>query len=147
MKIAVNFKVNLSQINQSRCFNGEKGKYVDLTCFINIDEVGQYGDNGVISQQTSKEERDQGVKMPIIGNTSVFWRDDGQPVAKKDPAIHEQGMQQANQAMNQQAPQLNNAVNAQQAPQQYAVGAGQQPTTQQAPPLIPDEDLDGFIPF
>jgi hypothetical protein len=95
MKIAVNFKVNLSQIDQSRCFNGKKGKYADLTCFIDIDEVGEYGDNGTISQQTSKEERDQGLKMPIIGNTTVFWRDDGQPVAKKD---------QQQQAPQQQAP-------------------------------------------
>ena len=113
MKIAVNFKVNLSQIDQARCFKGKKGKYTDLTCFIDIDEVGQYGDNGTISQQTSKEERDQGIKLPIIGNTTVFWRDDGQPVAKKDPAIQQQGMQQAQQAYQQQAPQqAQYAVNA-----------------------------------
>ena len=137
MKIAVNFKVNLSLVDQSRCFNGAKGKYADLTAFIDIDEVGQYGDNGTISQQTSKEERDQGVKMPIIGNTTVFWRDDGQPVAKKDPAIHEQGMQQAQQAI---------------APQQYAVGANTQTLTsqpqhnvQQAPPA--DDFGDSDIPF
>jgi hypothetical protein len=119
MKIAVNFKVNLSQIDQSRCFNGKKGKYADLTCFIDIDEVGEYGDNGTISQQTSKEERDQGLKMPIIGNTTVFWRDDGQPVAKKD--------------QQQQAPQQYQ----QQAPQQYQ---------QQAPQQAPD-NFDQDIPF
>ena len=122
MKIAVNFKINLSQIDQARCFNGQKGKYADLTCFIDIDEVGQYGDNGVISQQTSKEERDQGLKLPIIGNASVFWRDDGQPVAKKDPAIQQNGMAQAQQAY-QQAPQ-------------------QAPIQQQAP-----SDFDEDIPF
>jgi len=104
MKVAVNFKVNLSQIDQSRCFNGKKGKYADLTCFIDIDEVGEYGDNGTISQQTSKEERGQGLKMPIIGNTTVFWRDDGQPVAKKD-----QPQQQAPQQYQQQAPQQQQA--------------------------------------
>ena len=120
MKVAVNFKVNLSQIDQSRCFNGKKGKYADLTCFIDIDEVGEYGDNGTISQQTSKEERDQGLKMPIIGNTTVFWRDDGQPVAKKD--------------QQQQA-----APHQQQAPQQYQQQAPQQ---QQAP-----DNFDSEIPF
>ncbi len=104
MKVAVNFKVNLSQIDQSRCFNGKKGKYADLTCFIDIDEVGEYGDNGPISQQTSKEERDQGLKMPFIGNATVFWRDDGQPVAKKD-----QPQQQAPQQYQQQAPQQQQA--------------------------------------
>lgn len=125
MKIAVNFKVNLSQIDQARCFNGAKGKYADLTAFIDIDEVGQYGDNGTISQQTSKEERDQGVKLPIIGNTTVFWRDDGKPVAKKDPDIQQQGMQNAQQAYQQQ-------------PQQY----------QQAPQQAPaQDDLDSLIPF
>ncbi len=121
MKIAVNFKVNLSQIDQARCFNGKKGKYADLTAFIDIDEVGQYGDNGTISQQTSKDERDQGVKLPIIGNTTVFWRDDGNPVVKA-------GQQPATQ---QPAPQYQ-----QQAPQQAPV--------QQAPPV---DNFDDDIPF
>ena len=110
MKIAVNFKVNLSKIDQSRCFNGQQGKYVDLTGFIDIDEVGQYGDNGTIAQQTSKEERDQGMKLPIIGNTTVFWRDDGQPVARK--AEQQQPSQQQCQAPPpQQAPPIDDFDN------------------------------------
>ena len=129
MKIAVNFKVNLSQIDQARCFNGKKGKYADLTAFIDIDEVGQYGDNGTISQQTSKDERDQGIKLPIIGNTTVFWRDDGQPVVKagQQPAQQQQAPQQ--QYQTQQAP-LNGQQN--------------QPVQHQAP-QTPTYDDD--IPF
>lgn len=127
MKIAVNFKVNLSKIDQSRCFTGKQGKYVDLTGFIDIDEVGQYGDNGTIAQQTSKEERDSGMKLPIIGNTTVFWRDDGQPVARKAEQQEQQPQQQPQQFQ-------------QQAPQQQVPPA----QMQQAPPI---DDLNDSIPF
>jgi hypothetical protein len=130
MKIAVNFKVDVSKLDKSRLYKGAKGVYADMTAFIDIDEVGQYGDNGTISQQTSKEERDQGMKMPIIGNTTVFWRDDGQPVAKKVDG----------NAPQSQAPPQQMQPQAQQ--QQYQ----QQPVQQQqfTPPPIDDGDS---IPF
>ena len=76
MKIGVNLKVDVSKLDKSRFFQGKKGTYVDLTTFIDTEKTGDYGDNGTITQSTSKEERQSGVKMPICGNVKVFYKDE-----------------------------------------------------------------------
>ena len=75
MKIGMSFKVDVTKLDKSRFFQGAKGTYVDLTAFIDTDQVGQYGDNGTISQSTTLEERKEGKKMPICGNVKVFYTD------------------------------------------------------------------------
>ena len=59
--------------------------YADLTTFIDVDNKDQYDQNGFVSQDVSKEDREAGTKGPIVGNVSVFWSDAGQP-AKQQPA-------------------------------------------------------------
>ncbi len=78
MKIGFNISINVSKLDKSRFFKGKKGTYAKLTCFINTEETSQFGDNGPITQELSKEDRDNGVKLPILGNAKVFWKD-GQP--------------------------------------------------------------------
>ena len=73
MKIGLSVKIDVSKIDKDRLFEGEKGTYMDLSTFIDTDEKDQYGNNGFISQATSKEEREQGVKTPILGNVRVFY--------------------------------------------------------------------------
>ena len=90
MKIGVNMSINVSKIDKARLFEGKQGKYLDVITFIDIDEVGQYGDNGMVVEGITKEEKDAGGQGTILGNSKVFWRDDGKPVAGK-----EQGGQQA----------------------------------------------------
>lgn len=86
MKIGVNIKIDVSKIDKSRLFQGKKGTYLDLTAFIDPDNPGQYGDHGMISQATTKEEREQGVKTPILGNCKVFFKEGGQaPQAGASP--------------------------------------------------------------
>lgn len=74
MKIGVNIKIDVNKIDKDRLFKGQKGTYLDLTTFIDTDNAGQYGDHGMISQATTKEEREQGVKTPILGNCKVFYK-------------------------------------------------------------------------
>jgi hypothetical protein len=65
-------------------FKGEKGQYLDATVFIDLDELDQYGNSGMITQDVSKEERQAGTKGAILGDSKVFWRDEGQaPQAAK----------------------------------------------------------------
>lgn len=71
----VNLKIDVSKIDKSKLFKGEKGTYLDCTAFINVDEQGQYGDNGMITQSWKDQQKGEG---PILGNAKVFWRDDGQ---------------------------------------------------------------------
>lgn len=72
MKIGLALKLDVTKLDKSRFFIGKKGKYADLTVFIDTENVSDYGDNGTISQSTSQEERKAGTKMPIIGNAKIF---------------------------------------------------------------------------
>lgn len=74
-KIALSVKIDVTKIDKARLFKGEKGTYLDLTTFVDLDNKGTHGDNGFISQSVSKEEKDAGVQTPILGNCKVFWTD------------------------------------------------------------------------
>ena len=80
MKVGVSLSVNLKQLDLGRCpvvtkKDGTLARYLNLTTFVKTAEQDQYGDNGFITQSQTKEERDKGEKMPIIGNCKVFYTD------------------------------------------------------------------------
>lgn len=81
-KIGVKLKIAVNKIEKERLFKG-KNTYLDATVFIDPDNPGQYGDHGMITQDVEKEERDNGVKGPILGNVEVFWRDDVSPATNR----------------------------------------------------------------
>lgn len=120
-KIGVSLKIDVSKIEKARLFKGAKGTYLDATVFIDIDQKDQYDNNGMITQDVSKEEKQGGVQGAILGNCKVFWNDSQQAPQQQAP----QGGHQ------QQAPQN-------QAPQQAQQGGHQQP---------PMPDFDDDIPF
>ena len=75
-KIGVNVSINVKEIDKARLVNHTNGKtYLNMTVFIDPNNPGQYGDHGMITQDVSKEERDNGVKGPILGNVTVFWQE------------------------------------------------------------------------
>lgn len=88
MKLGINIKIDVKKIDKSRLFEGKKGTYLDLTTFIDTEELDAYDNNGFISQATSKEEREAGVKTPILGNCKVFYTD-SQSAAPSAPATPE----------------------------------------------------------
>lgn len=76
MKLGISLKIDVTKIEKERLFQGKNGaKYLDLTTFVDLNNPGQYGDHGFISQNVSKQERDNGVKGPILGNAKVFYND------------------------------------------------------------------------
>lgn len=83
MKLGISIKIDVTKIDKSRLFKGEKGTYLDLTTMIDLEEQDQYGNNGFIAQSVTKEERENGVQTPILGNSKVFWRDEGKPRAQQ----------------------------------------------------------------
>ena len=90
-KIGVSLKINVSEIEKHRLFAGAKGKYLDATVFIDIDQKDQYDNNGMITQDVSKEEKEAGTRGNILGNCKVFWNDGGgstqqQPAQQQAPA-------------------------------------------------------------
>ena len=76
-KVGVSLKLDVTKMDKARFFKGAKGTYCDATVFIDLDELDQYGNSGMITQDVTKEERDQKVQGQILGNAKVFWRDDG----------------------------------------------------------------------
>jgi len=96
-KIGVTLKIDVTKIEKARLFEGQKGKYLDATVFIDTSVLDQYGNSGMITQDVSKGERAQGVKGSILGNCKVFWSENGQ--------APRQGQQSSGQAAaNQQQP-------------------------------------------
>ena len=81
MKIGINLKIDVSKIDKERLFKGKKGTYLDATAFIDLDNQGEFGDNGIINQAVSKEEREQGQRGDLIGNVTVFYKDESQTQA------------------------------------------------------------------
>jgi hypothetical protein len=69
MKV-ISLKIDVSKIDKSKLFKGEKGTYLDAVVFLN-DEKDQYGNNGMITQSVSKEEREKGGKGVILGNAKI----------------------------------------------------------------------------
>ena len=114
-KVGVSIKLDVTKIDKSRLFSGQKGTYLDATVFIDIDELDQYGNSGMVTQDVSKEEKQQGVKGNILGNVKVFWKD--QPQQQQAPM--QQPMRQPQQPMQQQQQQqqYQPQQNQQQAPQ------------------------------
>ena len=116
-KIALSLKIDVSKVDKARLFAGQKGTYLDATIFVDLAELDQYGNSGMITQDVSKEEKQQGTKGNILGNGKVFWVENGQ-------APQQQGQAQGGY---------------QQAPQQAQGGFQQQQAPQQAP-----RDSQGF---
>ena len=83
-KIGVSLKLDVTKMDKARFFTGAKGTYCDCTVFIDLDELDQYGQSGMITQDVSKEEREQKVQGNILGNAKVFWSDTGSAPQKQD---------------------------------------------------------------
>ena len=71
MKQVISIKIDVSKIDKSKLYKGEKGIYLDAVLMYNS-EPDQYGQNGMIVQSVSKEEREKGVKGEILGNAKVL---------------------------------------------------------------------------
>lgn len=81
MKKVIQLKLNLSKVDKTRLFKGEKGVYLDATLFLS-DEADQYGNNGMIVQSSTKDERESGYDSPILGNAKVSEKQAPQPLTQ-----------------------------------------------------------------
>jgi len=94
MKVGINVQIDVTKIDKSRLYKGAKGTYLNLTTFVDVDNKDQYDNNGFIGQSLTKEERESGDKMNILGNVDVFYTDgDSQP---KNTQKVKQVMQESN---------------------------------------------------
>ena len=79
--------INLNNIPKDKIIEGKKGKYLPLTITIN-DELDNFGNNGPVVVQQTKEERDAKVEKVYLGNVKVVWTNGAfpEPVKLDQPA-------------------------------------------------------------
>lgn len=79
----IKLKIDVTKIPKERLFKGQKGTYLDAVLMENRGGPDQYGWDGFVSMDTTKEERDAGTKGVIIGN----WKHLGgsKPASKPAP--------------------------------------------------------------
>ncbi len=63
----VSIRIDLDKVDNARIYQGAKGRYLDIVGVL-TETSDQYQNNGFVTQQITKEERQQGVKMPVLGN-------------------------------------------------------------------------------
>lgn len=76
-KVGISLKIDVTKIDKARLFKGQKGTYLDATVFVELNGFDQYGNSGMITQDVTKEEKQQGGQGAILGNSKVFWHENG----------------------------------------------------------------------
>lgn len=72
MASIIKASINLNQVPKDKIINGKKGKYLPITITIN-DEVDQFGNQGPLMVEQSKEEREAKMPKVYLGNVKVVW--------------------------------------------------------------------------
>jgi len=80
MASIIKTSINLNNIPKEKIYNGKKGKYLPITITLN-NEPDQFGNQGPVVVEQTKDERDAKAAKTYLGNVKVVWTD-GQNVDK-----------------------------------------------------------------
>ena len=72
MASIIKSSINLNNIPKDKIYNGKKGKYLPITITLN-DEIDQFGNQGPVVVEQTKEERDAKAPKTYLGNVKVVW--------------------------------------------------------------------------
>ena len=72
MASIIKASLNLDAIPKDKIYIGKKGKYLPITITIN-DELDQFGNQGPVVVEQTKEERDAKAPKTYLGNVKVVW--------------------------------------------------------------------------
>ena len=72
MASIIKTSINLNEIPKDKIFIGKKGKYLPITITLN-NEPDQFGNQGPVVVEQSKEERDAKAPKTYLGNVKVVW--------------------------------------------------------------------------
>jgi len=97
MASIIKCSINLNEIPKHKIIDGKKGKYLPITITIN-DEVDQFGNQGPVMVEQSKEERESKAAKVYLGNVKVVWTN-----GSNVPAAPRQDGQQAPQQQQRSA--------------------------------------------
>ena len=94
--------INLNNIPKEKIYKGKKGNYLTLAITVN-DEPDQFGNQGPVIVDQTKEEREAKVAKTYLGNCKVVWTNgtfpdpipfgtNGQTAAPAKPAVEEEDL-------------------------------------------------------
>ena len=72
MASIIKASIDVNKIPKYKIFVGKKGKYLPITITIN-DELDQFGNQGPVVVEQTKEERDAKAPKTYLGNVKVVW--------------------------------------------------------------------------
>ena len=72
MASIIKASINLNVIPKDKIFVGKKGKYLPITITLN-DEPDQFGNQGPVVVEQTKDERDAKAPKTYLGNVKVVW--------------------------------------------------------------------------
>lgn len=79
-------KIDVTKIDKARIFEGKKGKYIKILLFEGKNGPDPFGNDFMVVQAVSKEERAQGIKGPILGNAKYLGGEPSQPAPPPKPS-------------------------------------------------------------
>ena len=84
MASIIKASIDVNKIPKDKIFIGKKGKYLPITITLN-DELDQFGNQGPVVVEQTKEERDAKAEKTYLGNVKVVWTNgDNVDVAPRD---------------------------------------------------------------
>ena len=72
MASIIKASIDVNKIPKDKIFVGKKGKYLPITITIN-DELDQFGNQGPVVVEQTKEEREAKAPKTYLGNVKVVW--------------------------------------------------------------------------
>ena len=87
----IKLNIDVTKIDKARLHKGAKGTYANFTVLLR-DETDQYGNDGMIVEDVSKEERESGKKGTILGNAKIMGKQ-SQPAPQKPASKHHSTVQ------------------------------------------------------
>ena len=104
MASIIKASINLNEIPKDKITIGKKGKYLPITITLN-DEVDQFGNQGPVIVDQTKEEREAKVAKTYLGNVKVVWTNgDNVDAAPRTDQPQQQQAQPAKQEVEDDLP-------------------------------------------
>ena len=72
MASIIKTSINLNSIPKDKIYQGKKGKYLPITITLN-NEPDQFGNQGPVVVEQTKDERDAKAAKTYLGNVKVVW--------------------------------------------------------------------------
>ena len=82
MASIIKTSIDLTKIDKSKIITGAKGKYLPISLTLN-DELDQFGNQGPVIIEQTKEEREAKAEKTYLGNVRVVWSNGTFPEAPK----------------------------------------------------------------